>query len=184
MHPHHPLAPYPVPESQACYAREGRVVGQSGMILPCLCVQCGASAPEGARRSRTFHHFPAEYWLLGLLLGAWVFLIYLAKRKPVDVNYALCHRCAAAQRRKKTAALGFAAMTWLSMWMVLAVPGALFAGTFVIGALGMVSMAPFMRKPLRVRRKDDSQRFYLEGAHPRVLARLSLTEGRARHRLE
>ncbi|MEW4562986.1 hypothetical protein AB1K70_10700 [Bremerella sp. JC770] len=147
-----------------------RIVGTDPIILPHVCVKCGAtqSAQDSSTRRKKDLYWvhPAIFVLVIQLL---IFLIvYLVTRRKCHVEYSLCRECNAKQRINivySLASLGiFIGMialmvhfenAWLSLGVIIAFVVML---TFIIRAGG----------PLTVKAYKEGE-FQLRGASPEFL---------------
>jgi hypothetical protein len=81
------------------------VIGTSPIILPDCCVDCGRPGSDGIRAQTRLYWYPGWVWV-GIFWGIFpVYLLYLAARRGVDVEYSICSEHVASMKRKKRAGL-------------------------------------------------------------------------------
>jgi hypothetical protein len=83
----------------------GGVIGTSPIILPDFCVDCGRHGADGIRAQTRLYWYPGWVWV-GIFWGIFpVYLLYLAARRGVDVEYSICSEHVESMKRKKRAGL-------------------------------------------------------------------------------
>ncbi len=145
------------------------LIGTSPMLLPDVCVRCGAPGPHRHRQPHEVSYLSP--WLMALgVFTLTLPLLYLAARHPVDVTLSLCARCVARRHTLRQLTLGAGGLSVIAL-------GLSFAGALNMALLGLglllawlctVTLSQLVKPTLRVVTQVQG-RFVLSGAHPRCL---------------
>lgn len=128
---------------------KGKLVGKSPIILPEICVKCGADAHNGKRFEKSLYYCNLLFFLTILINILVLIIVYFVARKKIDLSFSLCENCLIPYKRKRMVAALFWLATILSVVAGIALESSEFIIVFVILLIAAIVMNIVAGLPLR-----------------------------------